>query len=678
MISGETASTSTEPGHPKRKRTKCTCDVPAVSLQDAVFEIAELASHDEDMAAFYAAIHRIIRGLTSAESFFIALLHEQDHCVTFPYFKEPNVSAYPVESVRLDQVRSSTLTSLVLERRGVVHLRSNDFPDVMRQNQIVISVGDIPNQWLGIPLLKGDELLGALVVQSFDAAFEYDAEDRRLLVYVAQHIAAALQRKADRLSLLSAHRQLQDQNSQLSQTNKQLKKVLQERAAIQRTLHHNATHDALTGLPNRTLFVKQLQEVMSTPDRTFAVLFLDLDRFKVVNDSLGHLAGDSLLQEVADRLQAAIRTNDTVARFGGDEFCILLDGLEDEQVLDQVATRIIEGLRRPIQLSEQPVVISTSIGATIGPDRYEHTDEILRDADTALYSAKANGKAHYRVFDENLRQIAVDRMQLEQDLRKAIVNRELEVHYQPIVDIVSHRIVAVESLVRWQHPILGCVSPARFVPIAEETGLIAQVTEFVMTQCARQIAYWRQIIPGCEDLVVNVNVSSSLVERYELQRKIRNLLQTNRLRPDALKIEVTESAFLSNYETATEVLREVSSLGVGIALDDFGTGYSSLTYIHDLPIDEIKIDLSFVRNVHTNERSHAIVQTILALAKVLDLSVTAEGVETDEQFTSLKGLGVCRQQGYFFGRPATAADTESLLRTGRETVATAAEHDYAI
>lgn len=678
MIAAHALAVGEENTPNRHNRPECVCNVPAIPLQDAVFEIAEVAGRDEEMDAFYAAIHGIVRRLTSAESFFIALLHEQDNCVTFPYFKEPTVNAFPAASVPLEEVQSSTLTSLVLRERGVVHLGDQDFPEVFRDNQIVISVGDVPNQWLGVPLLKGEDLLGALVVQSFDSDFEYSDEDKRLLVYVAQHIAAALQRKSDRLSLLSAHKQLKDQNAELSKTNQRLKKVLQERAAIQRTLQHNATHDALTGLPNRALFVTQLQQMLENPDHSFAVLFLDLDRFKVVNDSLGHLAGDSLLQEVAERLKAAIRHNDIVARFGGDEFCVLLDGLEGEQTLHNAATRILKSFRKPIQLSEQPVVISTSIGATIGPDGYVDTEEILRDADTALYSAKANGKAQYRIFDEKLRQIAVDRMQLEQDLRTAILTRRLEVHYQPIIDTTSRRVVAVESLVRWRHPVLGSVSPSRFLPIAEETGLISHVTEFVLTECARRVTCWRQMIPGCEDLIVNVNVSSCLLERYELQRKIRNLLQTNHLEASALKIEVTESAFLSNYETATEVLREVSALGVGIALDDFGTGYSSLTYIHDLPIDEIKIDLSFVRNVHTNARSHAIVQTINALANVLGLSVTAEGVETEEQYRSLQGLKVGRQQGYYFGRPADAVQTEMMLRSAAGSRVFGNPRDYAI
>ncbi|HEV2861764.1 MAG TPA: EAL domain-containing protein [Pyrinomonadaceae bacterium] len=430
-------------------------------------------------------------------------------------------------------------------------------------------------------------------------------------------------------------------------------------------LLHNAFHDALTGLPNRALFIDHVKLTIARSKRRdghlFAVLFLDLDRFKVINDSLGHMVGDQLLVGIARRLEACLREGDTVARVGGDEFTILLEDIEDEDEAVQVAERIQKELSQPFTLDGREVFTTASIGIAPSSTGYEDPEDILRDADTAMYRAKSAGKARHEVFDRAMHAVAVNLLQLETDLRKALERRELYLVYQPIVGLDDFRLCGFEALVRWNHPERGLVSPLDFIPVAEDTGQIIALGQWALLEACRQMRRWQRSVAADAHLFMSVNLSSKQFNQPDLIEQVRSILTQTRLSPRNLKLEITESAVMENIETATEMLKQLRALGVQLAIDDFGTGYSSLSYLHRFPIDTLKIDRSFVTRMSENNENTEIVRTIVVLAQNLGMDVVAEGVETKEQLALLRRLGCENGQGYYFSRPSSEADAEKII-----------------
>ena len=427
---------------------------------------------------------------------------------------------------------------------------------------------------------------------------------------------------------------------------------------------HAAFHDSLTGLPNRALLTDHLQLSI---DRTklnnnhrFALLFLDLDRFKNINDSLGHVAGDQLLIAIARRLEECLRPTDTAARLGGDEFAILLDGLEDHSLAIKVAERAQKELTRPFNLNGHEVYTTASIGITLCGTGYEHPASILRDADTAMYRAKEKGKTRYEVFDTVMHAKAVTRLQLENDLRRAVEREEFEVHYQPIVSLATAKIVGFESLVRWQHPERGMVSPLEFISIAEETGLIVDLGLWVLRASCRQLRQWQQYDPS---LMISVNLSGKQFTQPDLIEQIKRILDDTGLDPRSLKLEITESVVMENADSASSMLMQLCALGIQSSIDDFGTGYSSLSYLHRFPVNTLKIDRSFISRMDDGDEETEIVRTILTLATNLGMEVVAEGIETEKQLAHLKAMSCAYGQGYFFSKPLnTEAATELALK----------------
>jgi predicted signal transduction protein with EAL and GGDEF domain len=464
----------------------------------------------------------------------------------------------------------------------------------------------------------------------------------------------------------------------------QLGRVVERRRAEERLIH-GALHDSLTNLPNRAFFLERLQFATNRAKRQqeyrFAVLFLDLDRFKVVNDSLGHLAGDQFLVEIARRLTACVRRtdlvvrnmaekpssgsasndDDTIARLGGDEFTILLDDIRDHSDPLRVANRIQEAISVPFTLSGQEVVTTVSIGVALSTTGYAVAEDVLRDADLAMYRAKALGKARCEVFDQAMHASAVARLQLEGDLRRALEQGDFRLCYQPIVSLSTGRVEGFEALVRWQHPERGLLTPADFLSVAEETGMILFIGKWVRIEACRQMYRWQQQFTGATNLTVSVNVSAKELAQLDFVEQVAQVVKETGVKPSALRLELTEGAAMQDAEHTRKVLLRLKEFGIRVSIDDFGTGYSSLSYLRRFPIDTLKIDRSFVSHIDGHEENRQIVKTIMLLASNLGMEVIAEGAETRQEVDHLKHLQCDYVQGYYFFKPLDHTAVETLI-----------------
>jgi diguanylate cyclase (GGDEF)-like protein/PAS domain S-box-containing protein len=463
--------------------------------------------------------------------------------------------------------------------------------------------------------------------------------------------------------MLSRGLAVMDSNRYVYRMTGSLTDVTEQKQAEKRLLY-NAFHDALTGLPNRALFMDRLKHSLSEVKKgegySFGVLFLDLDRFKVVNDSLGHQIGDQLLVAAARRLESCLRPGDTVARLGGDEFAIILDRVRHVSDAIQAAERIRERLAAPFNISDHEVFISTSIGIALNQTASEEPDEIMRNADTAMYRAKDQGRGCFELFNRSMHARNAALSQLETGLRGALAHNEFSVHYQPIISLETWRISGFEALLRWEHPDHGYISPLKFIPVAEETGLIIQIGQWVLREACQQVRLWQEQFPSDPPLSVSVNLSGKQFSQRDLIDCISQILTETGLDPGSLKIEITESAIIENIDAAAMVLKRIKALGIRVCLDDFGTGYSSLSYLHRFPIDTLKIDRSFVSRINL-PKNVEIVKTILTLAGNLGMDVVAEGVETREQVLQLTGLNCEYVQGYLLSKPIDGRAMRDLI-----------------
>jgi diguanylate cyclase (GGDEF)-like protein/PAS domain S-box-containing protein len=431
-------------------------------------------------------------------------------------------------------------------------------------------------------------------------------------------------------------------------------------------LRHDMLHDNLTGLPNQALFQDRLSTVFRVherhPDTGFALLFVDMDDFKIINDSLGHVQGDRLLVKVARRLRSSIRDDDTVARMGGDEFALILSNTSDAAGAMRAAKRILESLERPFGLEGQEVFISTSIGIALATKNYRRPEELLRDADTAMYRAKSAGKNRFALFSGDMHKAALKRLQLETDLRRAVAEQQLVPYFQPIVDMVSGDIAGFETLVRWEHPEQGFISPGDFIPISEETGLIVALGELVMNKACQYRKAWQEHIAHCPDIYISLNLSPRQLIHADLPDRVSQIIKQHALEPKNFRLEITETALMENTALALQILTQFRDMDIKIYLDDFGTGYSSLSYLHTFPIDVLKIDKTFVDRLESDgDKAQRIIEAILNMAGTLEIDVIAEGIETASQAEILQSLGCTYGQGYFYYRPMDAENAFALL-----------------
>ena len=621
-------------------------------LQAALYSIADLASGELDMNEMLRRIHLVVAELMYARNFIIALYNAESETLRFIYHadeKDPGIVDSNIEIPAL-QMRDTVTFGVIRSGRPVMGR-----PEVVNL-QIGLAqgvhVGAVFEDIVGVPMVSEGKVRGAVLVQSYDATERYGDDDRALLAYVAQHILTALDRKQAQAEL--EHR-VADRTRELAQVVGELREQIVERERAEQQLMHETMHDSLTGLPNRSFLYGALERSLArmgrTTDHRFAVLFLDLDRFKVINDSVGHLAGDEMLKEAGSRLAACVRPFDVVARLGGDEFAVLLEDVNLPEDACHVAQRAIESLSEPMHIDGKELFTSASIGIALGNSRYRKAEELLRDADVAMYRAKAHGRQRFEIFDERLHQEALQLLELESDLRRAIQRYEFEPHFQPIVRLADRHVVGYEALLRWRHPQRGLVAPGEFLGVAEENGSVEQIDWQMFERTCREIG-----MLGNDSGYVTLNVSPRHFRSPTLARQMLELLDAYGLPHDRIRVEVTEGALLDNPEQVRVTLEALRASGVVAALDDFGTGYSSLSYLHRFPLHALKIDRSFVSALQRGERggSAAVVRAVLAMARTLGMDVIAEGVETDEQRDYLLEMGCELGQGFLFShaRPA--------------------------
>ncbi len=485
-----------------------------------------------------------------------------------------------------------------------------------------------------------------------------------------------LARVQNQLELRAAKIQNQQLNAQLEErvkertyqleiANQELRREINERIILQEQLLKMALYDDLTGLPNRVLFIERLEQALKHTkehsEEAFAVLFLDCDRFKVVNDSLGHLAGNELLIALARRLEELLGKYHTVARLGSDEFAIILTNIENISSVLLVADRILKSFSFPFQLNRQEIFINASIGIALSNLNYERPEHLLRDADIAMYRAKTLGKGQYQIFDPEMHDAAIQVLQLENDLRRAIERQEFIVHYQPIIALSTSKIVGFEALVRWDHSQRGMVSPGLFIPVAEETGLINQIGNWVLRESCHQLQQWYQEKLLDYPLFMSVNLSARQFAQSDLIEQIDQILEETQLNPQNLKLEITESVLMNNTQSVKGIMQQLRQRKIQLCIDDFGTGYSSLSYLYNFPVDTLKIDRSFIRYLDEKTDSLGLIPAIMKIAQTLKMSVIAEGIETSEQLAQLKSLNCEFGQGYLFSKPVDRKKATNLI-----------------
>jgi len=628
-------------------------------LQESLYRISELTNDpDLDINTFYSMVHNIVGQLINAENFYIAKYNSVDDDLFFAYFLDQK------NSTKTDFFKprklSNRFTELVLRSRETVLLDRQGMLDLHLQGK-TIKPGDEVVSWLGVPLIESGEVLGAMVLQSYQQSVVFTEQDAELLRFVSRHVASAMQRREISDYKRKAHELLEHQ---VKLRTVALEEEIKQRKEAEEKLKHAASHDILTGLPNRAVFIDLLNHAIACnirrPESKFAVLFLDLDRFKIVNDSLGHHAGDKLLKAIAVSLSDIIRDTDTVARIGGDEFVILVEDLDSNDEAYDIANRITKLLASPFCIENQSVFIGTSIGLLFNNERYDSADHMLRDADIAMYHAKDKGKGRYEIFDSSMHTIVQNALSLETDIREAIDKKEFTPYFQPIVQMSDGKIIGFEALARWQSEKRGFVFPDDFIPLAEETNLVMAIDLQILEKSCRQLKLWQESL-GLEHLYVSCNFYCNHFFNLSLPEDIKAIIDKTGVQPHQVRVELTERALLENSDVVLDNMRALKKMGVKILLDDFGTGYSSLSYLHRFPMDVLKIDRSFIENVYERGNHQAIIKTIIDLAANLNMATVGEGIENEADADLLRSMGCIYGQGYYYYKPLPGDEIEKFL-----------------
>jgi len=628
-------------------------------LQESLFKISELTNDATiHIDHFYSMVHNIVGQLINAENFYITKYDQKTKMLSFVYYLDQNSTNTEIDSQ--SRRLGDGYTEYII-RCGETKLLNYSQMLALHQQGETRAPDKETKSWLGIPLVDSGVVLGAMVLQSYNLTTTFTEQDAELLKFVSQHVSSAIKRR-ELLEFEHQSHVLLEQQVKLRTM--ALEDEIKQRKQVEEKLQHTASHDILTGLPNRTLFINLLNHAIACnkrkADLKFAVLFLDLDRFKVVNDSLGHHAGDLLLQEIAKELKILVRDKDTVARLGGDEFLILIEDLDSNDTAYEIAQRITDFLAAPFIIENQSIFIGTSIGVLFNDARYDTAETMLRDADTAMYHAKDKGKGRFEVFDSSMRKKVQYALKLEADIRDAIENKEFFPYFQPIVNLKTEAVVGFEALARWQSEKRGFVFPNDFIPLAEETNLVMAIDFLILEKACLQLKQWDKSC-GRDDLYVSCNLYGDHFFSATLPADIEKIIKRVDIKPSQLRVELTERALLENSALVLKNMNELKALGVKILLDDFGTGYSSLSYLHRFPIDILKIDQSFINNAHEHDNHQAIIKTIIDLATNLKMSTVGEGIENLCDAQLLTAMACRYGQGYYYAKPMPAVETESYL-----------------
>jgi diguanylate cyclase (GGDEF)-like protein len=624
------------------------------TLQQALFEISELsASVDSKVDSFYSQLHEVIGRLISAPNFYIAILSEDKAGLEFPYYRDE------VSKVVKPRALSNGLTEYVINSGRAALI---DAEEAFRLKEL----GDLDDQtpksmeqsktvWLGSPLFIDGEVIGVIAIQSYDMQSSYSLKDLELLRFVSHHIAVAMERKRASNAIKKYNEELsskiKERTEELNVTNEYLKKQIEERKEIELKLIHDAHHDTLTGLPNRAMFTNRLELAVANKkryqDNNFAVLFIDLDRFKNINDTMGHHAGDLFLIEVSTRISQCIRGHDLLARLGGDEFVILLDSFDMLEDVEDVANRILDSLGKPFVIEDKEMYSGGSIGVAILESYYQSADEIIRDADAAMYQAKSMGRGRFIMFDQGMRDKLLQELELESAFRHTLKSSNFNCYFRPIVDMDSKEWKYLELYIRWQHPELGKVKREQFWQVAEHAGLTIEIDNFMIERACFMLSKLQEAAGEGQDVKIAINLSINHLLQSKLVNQLINTIQATDINAKNLIFEFDENDLNRRSQFMLPAIRKLRRLGVTLVLDNFGSGLASLSYLYSYPFDYVKIDHRFVKSLPRSQRNTKLIQSVIFMSKTLDFKIVAEGIEREEQYDTLMELGCQFGQGPF-------------------------------
>ncbi|MDO6693027.1 EAL domain-containing protein [Aliiglaciecola sp. 3_MG-2023] len=630
------------------------------SLQQALFEISEIAASVEgEMSDFYASLHDILARLLSAPNCYVAIINEKNNTLEFPYYSDE------LNDFIKSRPMSNGLTEFVLRSGKAELIDAERVTDLAVENQLdhttVNNMIKHNNSWIGSPLYVDGVISGVIAVQTYSKDSKYTLRDLELLKFVSHHIAVAIERKQTAEAIqkynVQLSRKVRERTDELHQTNLYLKKQIEERKEIELKLIHDAHHDALTGLPNRVMFNSRLELAVANknryPEHQFAVLFIDLDRFKQINDSLGHHTGDQFLIEVSKRISKCIRAHDLLARLGGDEFVILLDSFDDFSDVEEVASRIIQTLSIPFTFDNKEMFSGASIGIANIEKGYETADELLRDADAAMYQAKALGRGRYVIFDTSMRQKLLEELELENEFRKTLNEENFDSQIQPIVNFQTNSVLYHEFFVRWIHPTMGKIKREKFWKVAQGSGLTVEIDNFMLDQAVKILQHWKKVGDNETHRKIAINLSINHLSQTRLVNQIIERVKSTNIDPSNLVFEFDENELNLRSTFMLPAIKKLKRSGVTLVLDNFGSGLASLSYLYSYPFDYVKIDHKFVKSITRSKRNYNLIRSVLAISSQLSFKLIAEGIENEEQYNALVDAGCTLGQGHFIESPVS-------------------------
>jgi len=646
----------------------------AENIHKVLLSISEITASSDDIQQFYQALHHQVKKLLPAKNFFISLLSNDGYKLEYPYIV--NEQIIEINSSR----RKSGLTERTIVLSAPLLLANQELVSLTPKGGITpqdLSFAQfnstLPKAWLSAPLMHQDRVIGVLALQDFYDENAYQQDDLEIIRFIADHIASAINRKNHELQEQKNKDELErlvnERTKELQISNLNLRMQVEERRKAEAKLYHEAHHDSLTTLPNRAMFSDRLsfalRHIKRHPQNRFAVLFIDLDRFKMINDTLGHHAGDEFLIEIANRLKVCVRDNDLLARLGGDEFVVLLDSMQSQEDVEDVCARIIDKIAEPFVYDGNELYSNASIGIALCSHQYNDANEILRDADAAMYQAKSLGRGRFVFFDESMREKLLENMSLEQELRAAIKQQQFELHYQQISNLDSTSAIGFEALLRWNHPTKGLLTPSQFLFMAEETGIILEIETWVIEEVCQQLSQW-QDHKKYSNAFIGVNLSGRQLTQANQLNKLISLIKSNTVEPERLILEFNESAFTQHTELAHKGLRKLKEFGVKLALDDYGAGVSSFSFLHSYPFEFIKLDRSFIRTLNNSDKNLTLVKALNELGEQFGYRIVAEGIESETMLKKLQGVGCEFGQGYHISRPTKIDSSVAELITNEK------------